>query len=146
MCTRRRWPVAQGFFKAFEDLPGSQNFPVDEPEELVSLALSHIYADCELQPITMDTVRSLVAFFRKYDMERGIQSCDFFLSVGIVLSTENLPEWITLADQHKLTSFLESCVSFAAEHLAEMSSPEIWIEQLLPTTNIQLVSPLSIGL
>lgn len=120
--------------KAFEDLPSSKEFPVDESVELLTLALSHMYSNCDPHPMTLDNVRDLVAFFSKYDAPECINACDTFLSASVVLDTASLPEWIGLADQHKLACFLQKCVSYAAEHLFISGTPETWLVQLQPAT------------
>ena len=90
-------------------------------------------------PITLGNVRSLVAFFSKYDVPTGIRACDAFLSANAVLNKVNLPDWIVLADQHKLKRFLEKCVPYAAEHISKIAKPEKWVEQLSKATLLALV-------
>lgn len=135
------------FRKLFEDFPSDQEFSVPEPAELVESALSHVYDDSDPPPMTLDSVRDLVPFFGKYDVRKGLRAYDTFLAASAeldsvcatMLDTANLPEWIVLADQHKLTSFLDKCVSYAAEHLEEMDATETWLLQLLPATLTSLV-------
>lgn len=115
---------------------------MDETAEQLELALSHMYDAFDLKHITLDNVGGLVAFFSKYDVPQGIAACDAFLSATAVLDTANLPGWIVLADQRKLTCFLEKCVKHAAEHMSEMEKPAAWMELLLPATLAQLVSQL----
>lgn len=128
------------FLKAFADLPGSKEFPVDASAEQLTAALSCMYDTCSPPPITLDNVRGLVAFFSKYDIPTGISACDAFLAASIELDGASLAHWIVLADKHSLTCFLEKCVRYAAKHLAVVSKPETWMVHLHPATLAKLVS------
>lgn len=136
---------ASAFFaKAFEDQPSSTEISISEPSDLLTAALSHVYDNREAQAVTLDIVCTLVSFFSKYDVPKGIAACDSFLAAWAgahhaVLSTATLPGWIAFADRHKLASFLEKCAGYAAEHMAEFPEPEAWMVQLLPSTLALLV-------
>ena len=129
------------FLNAFKAMPEMTELKVPESAEELTLALSHMYVTCGPLPITLDNVRGLVAFFSKYDVPKGLSACDIFLSASVALDDGNVPEWIVLADQHKLTFFLERCVRYVARHLSRLPKPETWMEQLLPATLTTLVRP-----
>ena len=133
---------SSGFvLRAFEEQPGKKEFAVNETAEQLSLALSHMYDNCEPAPITLDNVRGLAAFFSKYNVPKGSAPCDSFLSASVELNAANLPEWIVLADHYKLAGFLEKCVTYAATHLDGLGmAAEEWMVQLMPATLTTLVS------
>ena len=132
------------FKKAFHDLTVCDIFAMEETAELLQRAVAHMYNSCESQPITEENVDSMLGFFSKYDMCAGMSACDSFLSSSIVLSTDNLPVWIKLADYHKMPNFLKLCIDYAKENIStlitkiENHGMESWIEKLAPTTLVHL--------
>lgn len=126
--------------EAFKDLPESKEFPVSESAEVLTLALSHMYAQCDPLPITMLNAPELVDFFRKYDVPKGIPACDSALSASAEFTPGNLRDWILLADQHKLPRLLEKCLKHSSRHMSQQYKPKRWLAQLQPTTLATLVS------
>ena len=128
------------FLHAFEDLPDSAEIRFTESAEVLKVCLSHIYDNCKAQPITLEYVRDLVAFFSKYDVPKGLSACGSFLTASAVLGEGNLRGWLLLADKHKFTCFLEKCVKYAASEICLTDSANEWMVQLLPSTLTSLVS------
>lgn len=129
---------------AFKDLADSKEFPISEASERLKLALAYMYdtaAGSQTFSVTLDNVRSLLDFFGKYDVPKGIRACDSFLSASVVLTPSSLPEWIILADRHRLLRFLSICESYTATRMTLVagSGAEEWLAKLAPATLVRLV-------